>query len=361
MSERIRAALCREFGQPLTIEEVVLADPGPGEVKVRIKAVAMCHSDISYVEGAWGGPLPAVFGHEAAGVVEDVGEGVGDIAPGQHVVVTFMRHCETCPRCTSGRPAICDAPGATAPLALPDGTMVNHGLDTGAFAQKAVVHRSQVVPVEPDVPFETAALLGCSVLTGVGAVVNSAGMRPGETVVVIGAGGVGLNAIQGAAIAGAGAVVAVDVTPEKLEDARAFGATHGVLATEDKPYRAVKAVLGGRGADHVIVTTGAIEAFHTAPRYGAKGAKIVVVGMPPSGEKAQYEPVVLAASGQSIVGSRMGDVVPRRDVPWLLTLWRQGRLDLDSLVSGRFSLDEINDAIAATDAGKARRGLIVMA
>ncbi len=344
----------------MTIEDVVLADPGPGEVKLRIGAVAVCHSDISYAEGAWGGPLPAVFGHEAAGVVEAVGEGVHDIAPGQHVVVTFMRHCGHCPRCAAGRPAICDAPGAAAPLSLPDGTPVNHGLDTGAFAEKAVVHHSQVVPIGDDVPLEIAALLGCGVLTGVGAVVHSAGLRPGESVVVIGAGGVGLNAIQGAVIAGASQVVAVDVGAEKLEDARAFGATAGVLATEDKPHRKVKALLGGRGADHVIVTTGAIAAFRSAPRFGAKGAKIVVVGMPPSGEKAEYEPVVLAASGQSIIGSRMGDVVPRRDIPWLISLWRQGRLDLDSLVSGRFALEEINEAIAATGAGKARRGLVLM-
>ena len=231
-------------------------------------------------------------------------------------------------------------------------------MNSGAFAEKVVVDQSQVVVVPSDMPLDAASLLSCGVITGVGAVVNSAGLRAGQDVVVIGAGGVGLNAIQGAKIAGARRIVAVDMSEEKLEIAKSFGATDGVMATQDQPWKAsYKAI--GRGADAVIVTVGAIPAYNEAPRYLATGGKVIMVGMPHSGAMATYEPVVLAAIGQGMIGSKMGDAVIKRDIPWMVDLYQQGRLKLDELISGHWSLDQINEAIADTKTGAAKRNVIV--
>ncbi len=357
----IRAAVCHEFGAPLSIEELHLAPPGPGEVEVTLSACAICHSDISYAEGAWGGALPAVYGHEAAGRVSAVGAGVTAFAPGQAVVVTLIRACGTCRSCASGAPVVCADPHqiAEGPLTTLDGRPVDQAMNCGAFAERVVVHTSQLAPIPDDTPMASAALLACGVITGIGAVVNTADVRAGQTVVVIGAGGVGLNAVQGARIAGAAHVIAVDMSPQKLEMARAFGATGAVLATGDKPWHEVKALCGGRGADAVIVTAGVIPAYDTAARYLAPLGRVVMVGMPHSGAMASYEPVVYAALGQGMIGSKMGDSVVARDIPWMVELYRQGRLKLDELVSGRWRLEDINDAIADTNSGMARRNVVV--
>lgn len=355
----IRAALCREFGAPLTIEEVDLRGPASGEIEVTLEAVAICHSDISFADGGWGGVLPAVFGHEAAGRVTGIGSGVTGLSQGDRVIVTLIKSCGRCASCGSGAPVICEAPSdADSPLSLGDGTSVTKAMNCGAFAEKVVVDQSQVVAVSDDISAEAAALMACGVITGVGAVVNAAGFRAGQDAVVIGAGGVGLNSIQGARIAGARRIVAVDLSEEKLEDARAFGATDTVLATEAKPWRTARGLLG-RGADAVFVTVGAIPAYDTAVKYLGAGGKVVAVGMPHSGATSDWEPVNIAAAGQQIIGSKMGDVVLARDIPWMVDLYRQGRLELDSLVSGRWALEDINDAIADTRAGKARRNVIL--
>lgn len=358
---RIRAAVARAFGQPLVIEELELRDPGPGEVEVDIKACAICHSDISFLDGGWGGSLPAVYGHEAAGVVSAVGPGVTDLAPGDTVLVTLIHACGHCQNCATGRPVLCTTPTdrVDGTLRTPSGEAVEKGLDCGAFAEKVVVDRSQVVAIPPDLPMDAASLLSCGVITGVGAVVNTAGIRPGQTVVVIGAGGVGLNAVQGARIAGAAHIVAVDLSEAKLEAAREFGATAGILATEEKPWRQLRGLTGGRMADAVFVTVGAIPVYETAPRFLAPGGRMYMVGMPHSGQRASYEPVILAAVGQGMIGTKMGDVVLQRDIPWMVDLYRQGRLRLDELVSGRWRLEEINEAIADTRSGAARRNVIV--
>ena len=358
--QTIRAAVCHDFGAPLEIEEVRLAAPGAGEVEVTLEAVAVCHSDISYADGAWGGVLPAVYGHEAAGRVTALGPGVARLSEGDRVVVTLIRPCGHCPACASSRPTICENPpdGAEGPLATRDGGALFHAMACGAFAEKVVVGAAQVVPIPEDMPAESACLLGCGVITGVGAAVYAAGLRPGQDAVVIGAGGVGLNAIQGARLAGARRIVAVDRTEEKLADARAFGATDTVLADEASPWRAAKAALG-RGADAAIVTVGAAAAYETAPRYLAPGGQVVMVGMPHSGDAAGYEPVLFAATGQGMIGSKMGDVVIARDIPWMIDLYEQGRLELDGLVSRRWPFEEINAAIADTRAGGARRNVLV--
>ncbi|RKF17180.1 zinc-binding dehydrogenase [Roseovarius spongiae] len=357
----IKAAVCHAFGAPLKIEGVQLRAPEMGEVEVEIHAVAICHSDISYMDGAWGGSLPAVYGHEAAGRVTACGAGVTGIRPGDAVIVTLIRACGQCASCGIGRPTGCQTPydGDSGPLKTIDGDMLHQAMACGAFAESVVVDQSQVAPIPEDMPMDAASLLSCGVITGVGAVVNAARLRAGEDVVVIGAGGVGLNAIQGARIAGARRIVAVDMSEEKLGMARDFGATDGVLATQDKPWRAAKAALG-RGADAVIVSVGAPAAYDQAPRYLAGGGRLVMTGMPPSGAESRYEPGNFAAAGQAMVGSKMGDTVLKRDIPWMIDLYGQGRLLLDELISGRWRLDQVNEAIADTRSGRARRNVIVL-
>ncbi|MEO9865075.1 Zn-dependent alcohol dehydrogenase [Yoonia sp.] len=356
----IKAAVCHAFGDQLTVETVDLRAAQTGEIEVTLKAVAICHSDISFADGAWGGSLPAVYGHEAAGLITGVGDNVSGLNVGDAVVVTLIRACGTCPSCSSGKPTICGTPydGDHGPLKTADGGKLHQAMASGAFAEKVVVDQSQVVKIPADMPMDAASLLACGVITGVGAVVNAANFKAGQDAVVIGAGCVGLNAIQGAWIAGARRIVAVDMSEEKLAIAKEFGATHGVLASQDKPWKAAKQALG-RGADAVFVTVGAAPVYDTAPRYLAYGGKVIMVGMPATGAVSQYEPANFAAVGQSLIGSKMGDVVIKRDIPWMADLYDQGRLKLDELISGRWSLDQINEAIADTKTGSAKRNVII--
>lgn len=357
----IKAAVCHAFGEPLSVEDVQLRAPGMGEVEVDLHAVAICHSDITYAMGGWGGTLPAVYGHEAAGVVSALGGGVTGIAMGDPVVVTLIRSCGQCPSCSGGRPTGCETPydGDTGPLKTAEGGTLHQAMACGAFAEKVVVDQSQIVRIPNGMAMDAASLLACGVITGVGAVIHAADLRAGQDVVVIGAGGVGLNAIQGARIAGARRIVAVDMTEEKLDVARQFGATDGVLATNDKPWRAAKAAMG-RGADAVLVTVGAARAYDDAPRYLAGGGKVIMVGMPATGAESHYEAANFAAASQSMIGSKMGNVVIRRDIPWMIDLYGQGRLKLDELISNRWPLDRINEAIADTKGGSARRNVIML-
>ncbi len=350
---RIKAAVCHAFGAPLTIEEVELRAPLAGEVEVTLGAVAICHSDISYADGGWGGSLPAVYGHEAAGRISAVGAGVRGLAPGDSVVVTLIRACGTCASCAAGKPVFCETAydGDHGPLSTTEGGKLHQAMACGAFAEK-------VVRLPEGIAMDAASLLACGVITGVGAVVNAAQLRAGQDVVVIGTGGVGLNAIQGARIAGARRIVAVDMSEAKLAIAREFGATDGVLATDAEPWRAARKAMG-RGADAVFVTVGAIPAFDNAPSYLAKGGRVLMVGMPHSGAMSTYEPVMIAATGQGMIGTKMGDSVIKRDIPWMVDLYQQGRLKLDELISGRWRLDQINEAIADTKTGSARRNVIL--
>ncbi len=355
---QIRAAVCHAFGEPLSVETVELAAPTGREVEVTLEACAICHSDITYASGAWGGALPAVYGHEAAGHVTAVGPDAKGFKPGDRVIVTLIRSCGTCASCASAHPAICMDAEASAPITLADGSPALQAMHCGAFAEKVVVDPSQLAHVPDGIPLDVASLLSCGVITGVGAVVNAAKVQPGQDVVVIGAGGVGLNAIQGAKLAGARRIVAVDMTEAKLDDARAFGATDGILANEPKPWKTLKD-LTGRLADAVFVTVGVTAIYEHAPRYLAPGGRLVMVGMPPSGETASYAPDILASLGQGMIGTKMGDTVLSRDIPWLADLYLQGRLKLDELISNRWTLDQINEAIEDTKSGNARRNVIV--
>ncbi|MGH6719067.1 MAG: Zn-dependent alcohol dehydrogenase [Alphaproteobacteria bacterium] len=358
----MKAAVCHAFKAPLVIEDVVLAPPGPGEVEVKLAACAICHSDIFYMEGAWGGPLPAVYGHEAAGVVVRVGAGVANVAPGDHAVVTLIRSCGACGSCVQGEPVLCEgtfALDAKGPLSYPDGRPLKQSLRTGAFAESVVVHASQVVAIAKSVPLDAASLLACGVITGLGAVVNTAKVPPGSTVAVVGVGGVGLNSVQGARIAGARRIVAVDLVEAKLEAARAFGATHTVNPAKEDTRAAVRRATDGRGADYVFITVGVTSAIEQGFGLMRRGGALVIVGMPANGTTVSFDPLDVADNSLRVLGSKMGSSRIAVDVPRLVELYQQGRLKLDELISGRYPLERINEAVAAVNRGEALRNVIV--
>lgn len=358
----MRAAVCHAFGEPLVIEEIEIAAASRGEVEVELAACAICQSDIHYAQGAWGGTLPAVYGHEAAGTVSGVGPGVEGLAVGDRVVVTLIRSCGTCDACGRDEPVLCDGTfplDEHGPLRALDGTAIQQGLRTAAFAERVVVDASQVVVVPRDLPLDSAALLACGVITGFGAVVNTARPEPGSSVVVIGTGGVGLNAVQGAVFAGATTVIAVDPSQAKRRAALSFGATHVVDPTADDVVEVVTGLTGGRRADYVIVTVGAEGAVEQGHLLLRRAGTMVIVGMPAAGVTASFDPGAIANDGHRIIGSKMGSARIAIDIPNLVGLYRDGRLKLDELISERYPLERINEAIASATSGNAIRNVIV--
>jgi S-(hydroxymethyl)glutathione dehydrogenase/alcohol dehydrogenase len=359
----VRAAVCRGFGAPLVIEDLHADPPERGEVRVRVAACAICHSDISLAEGAWGGALPALYGHEASGVVEEVGTGVLGIRTGDRVVVSLLRSCGRCFFCERGEPHLCDGefPGDRAGrLRTLDGEPVLRAMHTGAFAEEVVVDQSQLASVPDSVPFDSASLLGCSVLTGFGAVVDRAAVHPGASVVVIGTGGVGLNCVQGANYSGAQRIVAVDVSPRKRDVALVFGATHAVDPAGEELSGQIRTLTGGRGADYVFVTVGRAAVVEQGLTCVRRGGTLVVVGMPPSGETFRVGAVDLVHDDVRILGSKMGSARLASTVPRLVELYERGRLKLDELITARFPLERINEAMAASQEGDALRNVIVL-
>jgi len=358
----VKAAVCREFNAPLVIEELEIAPPGASEIEVRIAACAICHSDIHYMEGAWGGTLPAVYGHEAAGIVERVGSAVAGLEVGDHVVVTLIRSCGRCSYCTCGAPVHCDTRfplDQTSPLVDHIGATVAQGLRTGAFAERVVVEATQAVAVPHDIPLESASLLACGVITGLGAVTNTAKVPAGASVVVIGTGGVGLNSVQGARLSGADPIIAVDLAASKRAAAERFGATHTIDPAGDDARAVVKSLTGGHGADYVFVTVGAKAAYQQGLGLLARTGTLIVVGMPPSGVCAEVEIADFAYRGQRIIGSLMGSSRISVDIPKLVSFYRSGRLMLDELITGRFPLARINEAIASVGRGETLRNVII--
>ncbi len=358
----MKAAVCHEFGKPLVIEELDLALPRSGEIKVKLAACAICHSDIHYMDGAWGGDLPAVFGHEAAGVVEATGPNVADVEPGDHVLVTLLRACGQCFFCDQGDPNMCEGSvplDEKGPIHRSDGTEIKQGLRTGAFAEYVVVDESQIAVIPKEIPLDAASLLSCGVITGLGAVVNTAKVPSGSSVVVIGTGGVGLNSVQGAALCGAQRIIALDISDAKLEAAKGFGATHTINPAKEDPREAVRALTNGRGADYVFVTVGSTKAIEQAFGLLRKIGTLVIVGMPPEGAMAAFEVLEFADQSQRILGSKMGNTRLRVDIPKLVDLYGQGRLKLDELISNRYPLEEINEAIASVKETEALRNVIV--
>ena len=359
----MRAAVCRNFGEPLEIEELGLGPLGPADVHVDVAACAVCHSDIHYAEGAWGGSLPAVYGHEAAGVVIAVGPDVDDVAVGDHVVVTLIRSCGRCPQCTRGNLVFCEDkyPADDQPrLTTREGEAVTAEMFCGAFADEVVVDHSQVVPIPADIDWTVASLLACGVITGVGAVTNTSSVEAGSTVVVVGCGGVGLNAVQGARIMGCDPIIAVDLEDEKLETARTFGATHTANAGTDDVRQVIREATGRSGVTHTFVTVGSAPAIRQALRYIEPGGELVIVGMPPSNSEIDIDPVIIAAVGHRIVGSKMGTSDIRRDIPTLIEWYRLGQLKLDELVTATYPLGAINEAIEAVGSGAVIRNVILM-
>jgi S-(hydroxymethyl)glutathione dehydrogenase/alcohol dehydrogenase len=357
----MKAAVCREFGKPLSVEEVRLGDVGTTDVQVDVAACAVCHSDIHFAEGAWGGHLPAVYGHEAAGVVTTVGTGVSDVAVGDHVVVTLIRSCGDCSQCRRGNQVFCETSFPSDDrhrLTSESGEEVEAALLCGAFAEQVVVDHSQVVVIPDDLDWNVASLLACGVITGVGAVTNTSTIDSDSTVVVVGAGGVGLNAIQGAAIVGAEVIIAIDLAEEKLDIAHSFGATHA--ATPDNARSVIKESTGKSGVSHALVTVGSAPAISSALRYIEPGGELVIVGMPASGNEIEIDPVIIAAVGHRIVGSKMGTSQIRRDIPQLIEWYREGKLKLDELISGTYELDDINSAIEAVGDGSVIRNIVRM-
>jgi S-(hydroxymethyl)glutathione dehydrogenase / alcohol dehydrogenase len=358
----INAAICYEPRKPLLIEEVTIDAPQRDEISVRLVATAICHSDIHYLRGEWTPTFPIVAGHESAGIVEEVGEGVTLVKPGDRVIVSLLRNCGHCFFCMSGQPNHCSAVFALdteSRLRNGRGEFVHQGVKVGGFADYAVVHESQAVRVPDEMEMDRASLLACGVLTGVGAVVNTAQVEPGSSVVVIGCGGVGLNAIQGAVIAGAARIIALDMIDLKLAAAQDFGATHALHAQREDLRQVIRGLTDGRGADYVFVTVGSTAAVQSGLTLLRRAGSLVIVGMPQAGATAALPVINVASLGLKILGSFMGSSRLSVDVPWLIELYRQKRLKLDELITARYPLEHINEAIEATEKGQALRNVVV--
>jgi len=352
----MKAAVCRQFDAPLTLEHLTLADPTGHELKIRIKACAICHSDISYINGYWGGDLPMIFGHEAAGVIEAVGDAVTDFSPGDRVVVTLMRSCGTCPSCRNEMEAICATPPAiTSPNHHASGQAIHPSMNTGAFAEEVLVHERQCIAIPDDLDFETASLLGCGVITGFGAVFRVGKVKSGDRVGVIGSGGIGINAIQAARIADASTIIAMDASSAKRDLALDLGATHFLNVLEDDVPAAVDQATHGNKLDIVFVAVGVAKAIESALPLIRRGGKVVILGMPASDDLARIDASSLASGAQSIIGTKMGSAMIREDIPHLISLYQDGKITLDRLISHRYPFEDINTALKmAADPSSAR-------
>lgn len=358
----MKAAVCSEFGEPLVVEEIDIDPPQLGEVKVKLAATAICHSDVSLVRGEWGGKVPLVAGHESAGIIADVGQGVADLQPGDHVVVSLLRSCGRCSDCVNGAPHRCSgsfALDSNSRLHDKHGQSIQHGLHTASFAEYTVVDGSQCVKIPHDVPLESAALLGCCVITGLGAVTNTAKVTPGSSLAVIGVGGVGLNSIQGAVLTEARMIIAVDQVEDKLAAARTFGATHTVNAATEEPVSAVRALTDGMGVEYAFVTVGDVAAINQAFKMVRRGGGVVAIGLPEASATVSLRVHSLVGGERRILGSFMGSANLSVDVPKLIEFYQRGRLKLDELITKRYPLEQINEAIAAMEGGRALRNVIV--
>ncbi|MBG6058225.1 S-(hydroxymethyl)glutathione dehydrogenase/alcohol dehydrogenase [Cryobacterium sp. MP_M5] len=356
-------------GKRVHYSDVVLAAPGPGEVLVDIAAAGVCHSDLHVIRSEWSVPLPLVMGHEGSGVVAAVGEGVTSLDVGDHVVLSWVPYCGKCRYCELGRPAQCElaatvvAPGGV----LFDGTSrlsrggesIHHYLGVSSFARQAVVPESGAIKVRSDAPLDLIALIGCAIATGVGAVRNTAQFKAGSTAAVIGCGGVGLSVIQGARLEKASKILAVDVSQEKLELARKLGATSTLLVTPEMDVPAEMKKLMPEGLDYVFDAIGKIATTEQAIKALGLGGCAVVVGLPPTGQTARFDPLILAEADQRILGCNYGSTVPQRDIPRLVDEMMSGDLDLESMISARRPLAEAEAALADLDSGIALRQLLI--
>jgi alcohol dehydrogenase len=374
---KVRAAVLRQIGlpapyaqsRPLSIEEVELADPGPGELRVKIHAAGLCHSDLSAINGDRPWPVPIVPGHEAAAEVIEVGSAVLDLKAGDHVVLVFRPSCGACPDCSVGRPALCGPGGESNAaggllggyrrLSLLGGGTLHHHMGCAAFAEYATVSRRSVVPIDRDLPWTQAALFGCAVLTGAGAVFNTARVEAGSRTAVVGLGGVGFSSLMAAIAAGARDVIAIDVLPAKLERARELGATRVFDARDPEVVAQVKAATGG-GVDYAFERAGAVPALELAYRITRRGGTTVSAGLPNPAAIWPLQAVSMIAEERTIKGSYIGSCVPSRDVPRFVAMFRAGRLPVDQLLSETIGLDDLNQALDRLARGESVRQVIVM-
>ena len=353
--------------QPLQVEEVDLAPPKSNELLVRIGGAGLCHSDLSIINGSIPRALPMVIGHEGAGEVVEVGAGVTDVRVGDHVVFQFRSSCGRCRRCLEGRPALCETAAKSKSngelmsggkrLSL-DGELVSHHSGISCMAEYAVVDRGTIVIVDKSLPLHEAALFGCAVMTGVGAVTNTARVRPGDVVAIVGLGGVGLNALLGAILGGAERIIAIDVSDDKLGLARQLGATDTFNATDaDCTAQVIELTKGG--VDFAIETAGAIKAMETCYSILRVGGKVIAAGIPPVTETFEFKPAQLVSEERGILGSSMGSCVPVRDIPRYISLYQQGRLPVDKLIDARIGFDQINEGFDRLSSGAVVRQILV--
>jgi S-(hydroxymethyl)glutathione dehydrogenase / alcohol dehydrogenase len=357
----MKAAVFHAPHQPLTIEEAAINNPGPREVLLRTAFAGLCHSDLHFIEGLYPIATPVVLGHESSAVVEAVGDGVSYVQPGDHVITCLSVFCGTCSQCLTGHPNLCEntevklLPGAARRMTW-NGALLNQAFNLSSFAEQMLVHENATVKIDNDIPLDRAALVGCGVMTGVGAVFNAAKVEPGATVAVIGCGGVGLSAVNGAALAGAERVIAIDTLASKLELARELGATDTLNASNIDPVQAIREMTGG-GVHYSFEALGTKATAEQAFRMLRPGGTATIIGMVPFGVKIELHAADFLRD-RKLQGTSMGGNRFRVDMPRLLSLWRQGRLKLDHLISGKLKLAEINDGFAALKSGAPVRQLI---
>jgi S-(hydroxymethyl)mycothiol dehydrogenase len=360
MPATVRGVIARSKGTPVEVVPVVVPDPGPGEVVVDVQACGVCHTDLHYREGAINDDFPFLLGHEAAGHVSAVGNGVTHLSPGDFVVLAWRAPCGACRSCRRGRPWYCfDSANARQPMTLEDGTPLSPALGIGAFCEKTLVAAGQAVPVDPDARPEAVGLIGCGIMAGYGAAVNTGGVSTGDTVAVIGCGGVGDAAIAASSIAGARTVIAVDVDDRKLEWARRFGATHTVNSSSTDPVEAIRALTDGNGADVVVEAVGRPETYRQAFFARDLAGTLVQVGVPNPTMTVELPMIELFGRGGALKSSWYGDCLPTRDFPRLVDLYRTGRLDLDGFVSETVSLDGVEEAFDRMQRGEVLRSVVV--
>ncbi len=358
--QQVRAVVSRAKGAPVEVTTIVVPDPGPGEALVRVQACGVCHTDLHYRDGGISNDYPFLLGHEAAGIVEEVGPGVTGLEPGDFVVLNWRAVCGDCRACRRGRPWYCFAThNASQKIRLTDGTILSPALGIGAFAEKTLVHAGQCTKVDPSARPAAVGLLGCGVMAGIGAAVNTGGVGRGDSVAVIGCGGVGDGAIAGAALAGATTIIAVDVDPRKLEWAVQFGATHTVNASTTDPVEAIREITGGHGADVVIDAVGRPETWKQAFYARDLAGTVVLVGVPTPEMTVELPLLDVFSRGGALKSSWYGDCLPSRDFPMLVELYRQGRLDLDRFVSEEIRLDEVEEAFERMTRGEVLRSVVV--
>ncbi|MGW1055502.1 S-(hydroxymethyl)mycothiol dehydrogenase [Streptomyces sp. NPDC002521] len=361
MTQQVRAVVARSKGAPVSLETIVVPDPGPGEALVKVEACGVCHTDLHYREGGISDDFPFLLGHEAAGVVEAVGEGVTDVAPGDFVILNWRAVCGQCRACLRGRPWYCfSTHNAKQKMTLSDGTELSPALGIGAFAEKTLVAAGQCTKVDRAASAAAAGLLGCGVMAGLGAAINTGDVGRGDTVAVIGCGGVGAAAIAGSRLAGAAKIVAVDIDDRKLATATKLGATHTVNSKETDAVDAVRELTGGFGADVVIDAVGRPETYRQAFYARDLAGTVVLVGVPTPEMKLELPLLDVFGRGGALKSSWYGDCLPSRDFPMLIDLYLQGRLDLDAFVTETIALDDVEKAFECMHHGDVLRSVVVL-